>query len=288
MLIRSWNIARRVAVQTYEDGFVLAGNFAYLALLAVFPFFIVAAALAGMFGRSDYGGELMGAFLAAVPPSVGSVIRDPVLAAMHSRSGGVLWLAVAVGLWTTGSLIESIRDMIRRAYRFESLRPFWHYRLGSIAVIVGTVFFTIFVFSAQVLLSGAEQMITLVWPFQLSVINVVALSQLATTIILFGTLFALFRILTPRRFLRSGCPVWPGALFISLWWMLMTSLLPVFIANFARYDLTYGSLAGVMISLIFFFLIGLAMVIGAELNAALAGETEAEEAAERKARQGRA
>ena len=49
-----------------------------------------------------------------------------------------------------------------------------------------------------------------------------------------------------------------------------TRLLPVILASLTSYDLTYGSLAGAMVALIFFFIVGLGMVIGAELNAALA------------------
>jgi len=270
VLARSWAIIRQVAYEIYEDGFVLAGNFAYLALLAIFPFFIVAAALGGVFGRSDYGQDAVAAFLAAVPPSVAGALAQPVEAAMTARSGPLLWLAVVVGLWTTGSLIESIRDMIRRAYAVENLRPFWQYRLGSIALIIAAVLATILAFSLQVILTGAQQLISIALPFPADALRYVAWSQLATTLVLFGTLFLVFRMLTPRRFRGRGWQIWPGPLFTSLWWMLMTSLLPVFIANFTAYDLTYGSLAGVMISLIFFFLIGLGMVIGAELNAVLA------------------
>jgi membrane protein len=51
-------------------------------------------------------------------------------------------------------------------------------------------------------------------------------------------------------------------------------LLPLFLTSMADYDLTYGSLAGVMIALIFFYLIGLGMVTGAQLNAALANATK--------------
>ena len=50
--------------------------------------------------------------------------------------------------------------------------------------------------------------------------------------------------------------------------------MPWFVYSMADYDLTYGSLAGVMVALIFFYLVGLGMVTGAQLNAALANATE--------------
>ena len=77
-------------------------------------------------------------------------------------------------------------------------------------------------------------------------------------------------MLTPKRYRVAGCRKWPGAAFVALWWVTTTALLPVILAGLVNYDLTYGSLAGVIISLFFFFIIGLGLVIGAELNAALA------------------
>jgi membrane protein len=77
-------------------------------------------------------------------------------------------------------------------------------------------------------------------------------------------------VLTPSRYRRPGCKKWPGALLITGWWLATVELLPWAISMFGGYDLTYGSLAGVMVVLIFFFIIGLGVVAGAELNAALA------------------
>ena len=65
-----------------------------------------------------------------------------------------------------------------------------------------------------------------------------------------------------------------GALFVALWWYGALALLPVIIARLANYDLTYGSLAGVIISLIFFWFVGFGFTIGAHLNAALSEPPE--------------
>jgi membrane protein len=80
--------------------------------------------------------------------------------------------------------------------------------------------------------------------------------------------------LTPRKYRRIQCRKWPGAAFITLWWIATSALLPVVLSQFGNYNLTYGSLASVIIALIFFFVIGLGVVIGAELNAALADTPE--------------
>src|SRR3546814_4735109 len=87
----------------------------------------------------------------------------------------------------------------------------------------------------------------------------------------------LFYSLTPSKYRQLKCPKWPGALFTTLWWIGVTLALPPLLASLLSYDATYGSLAGVMVALFFFYLVGLGMVMGAELNAALVEVERSEE-----------
>ena len=91
---------------------------------------------------------------------------------------------------------------------------------------------------------------------------------------LFGSIYLLFLSLTPAPYRRRAYPKWPGAMLVTAWWGVVSIALPVLLRSLFKYDLTYGSLAGVMISLFFFWLVGLGMVTGAELNAALAETPE--------------
>lgn len=261
---------RRVVVGVVSDGFVHAGNLAYLSLLTLFPFFIVAAAIARLIGRTDAGLSAVNDFLAAVPPSVATLLQTPITDVLAARSGSLLWFGALVGLWTTASYVETIRDIVRRAYGVKSQRPFWHYRLGSIALILGSLLLVMIAFSLQVSLAAAGQFITDVMPFARSATTIIHLTQLVQLVIVFVALYGLFVSLTPKRYRGPGCAKWPGAAFTALWWQTVTAYLPAVITSLTHYDLTYGSLAGVMIALIYFFLIGLGIVVGAHINAALA------------------
>lgn len=263
-------VAERTAIGVYTDGFVYAGNFAYLSLLAVFSFFIVAAAIAGSFGTSQSGIEIVNAFLRTVPPSVASALRDPVSDAMTARTGPLLWLSAGVGLWTTASLIETIREILHRAYGVSAQRAFWEYRLGSIGLIIVSVILAMISLSAQFIVAGIGEFLDSYFPQIEAASFWISLSRGLPFLVLFGTLYVLFRTLTPRQYRSQDYPKWPGAVFISLWWLAITGLLPLFLKYAADYKLTYGSLAGVMITLIFFYLVGLGMVIGSQINAALA------------------
>jgi membrane protein len=267
---RTWEVVKRVAIGVYSDGFIHAGNLAYLALLSIFPFVIVAAAIARLFGQTDEGMDAVNALLQTMPPNVAEVLRTPIEDVLHARSGGLLWLGALVGLWTTGSFIETIRDIIRRAYGVSYSRPFWEYRLGSAGMIIAAVVLAMLAFSVSILLSGVQQFLVERIPGADDLVSLVTLLRAAPALVLFGSLYLLFYALTPKRYRLSGCRKWPGAAFVAGWWVLTTSLLPVALSSVASYDLTYGSLAGVIIALFFFFIIGLGLVIGAELNAALA------------------
>ena len=269
-------ILKRVAVGTYNDGFIHAGNLAYLSLMTLFPFFIVAAAVASIFGRSADGLAAVGTFLQSVPQGVADVVRKPIYDVLNARTGPLLWLGGLVGLWTVGSLIETIRDILRRAYGTKSTRPFWHYRLTAIGITLVSVLAVMFAFSMQVVMAGAEQFLQRILPFADDAIRIVSVTRFVPIAILCVALFYLYVSLTPSAYKDKRFPKWPGAVATTLWWYGVTTLLPPTLSLLGGYDATYGSLAGVMITLIFFFLVGLGVVIGAELNAALAEFPEEE------------
>lgn len=267
---RIFHIVRRVVVGTYTDGFIHAGNLAYLALIALFPFFILLAAALSLLGGSVGGEAAIEAVFSTMPPTVAKALAGPIREVMTARTGIFLWLGAFVALWTVGSLIETVRDILRRAYGTHFSRGFFHYRLLSIGIITGAVVLMLLSFSMQVLIVGVEQFIGRVLPEQFQAAGTVAISRAVSGLGLFLAIYLLFYSLTPSKYRKlKNCPKWPGALFTTLWWIGVTLALPPLLASLLSYDATYGSLAGVMVALFFFYLVGLGMVIGAELNAAL-------------------
>lgn len=271
---RFFEVTKRVAVGAFNDGFTHAGNLAYLSLLTLFPFFILVASVVRFFGRTQDGLRAVDAFLRTLPPQVASVIEQPIANVLEARAGSLIWFGIAIGLWTTASFTETLRYILRNAYGVAMDRPFWEYRLGSIGIIIVSVILVMVAFSLQVVLTGVEAFIVQLLPFAGDIAQLVSLSRLAPALALFTALYMLFYSLTPMRWRKSKCPIWPGPFLVTIWWIATTALMPRILSSLASYDLTYGSLAGVMISLIFFYIIGLGLVIGAQLNAALADEPE--------------
>ena len=223
-----------------------------------------------MFGRSGDGSEAVASILRLMPHGIANLLKPAIDSVLAARTGPLLWLGAIVGLWTVGSFIETIRDILRRAYGTRASGAFWHYRLGSVAIIVVAVMLMMLAFAAQVALTGIEQFIDRVLPMTHDFTGWIGLSRLVPTFVVFIALYVLFYTLTPSRYRFSKNPKWPGAAFTAGWWLAVTVILPVVLGRLGNYNRTYGSLAGIVIMLFFFWLIGFGLVIGAHLNAALA------------------
>ena len=269
-------VAKRTLVGTFNDGFIHAGNLAYLALIAIFPFFILGAAVFSAIGEESERAATINTMLVALPPVVANVIEPVARDVIQARSGWLLWAGAFVGLWTVGSLVETIRDILRRSYGTQMTHAFWKYRLFSSGVILAAVMLLMLSLLAQVLIGAAQQVIEAYFPELVGRVADLRLTRIIPAFGLFASLYLLFYTLTPSKYRTRRYPKWPGVLFVTLWWIAVTTMLPMVMRSFFTYDLTYGSLAGIMVALFFFWLVGLGLVIGAELNAALA-ETPEEE-----------
>ena len=273
---RAWVITKRVAIGCFNDGLIHAGNLAYMSVLAIFPFFILGAAILSLVGEDYERTAAIDALALALPPMVANVIEPVARNVVQMRSGWLLWGGALVALWTVGSLVETIRDILRRAYGTKATKAFWTYRLFSSGIILGAVLLLVLSLFAQVMIGAAQEFIEAYLPQLNNALGALKISRIIPAIGLYVSLFLLFISLTPHSYRTRRYPKWPGALLVTLWWISVTVALPPVLRSLFSYNLTYGSLAGFMIALFFFWLVGLGMVAGAELNAALA-ETPEEE-----------
>lgn len=270
---RSMEVVHRVVTGVWDDGFIHAGNLAYMTMLAIFPFFIVMSAVFAALGEQGEQEASIHAFLTALPHVVRQVLEPVARDVIHARQGWLLWAGGLVGLWTVSSLIETIRDILRRAYGTQANKPFWRYRLLAGGLVMFAVVGLLASLYLQVLVN-AERLVVIerLAPYVTHglLLTQLPVARLIPALVLFGSMYLLFFILTPEAYRARRYPKWPGAALVTLWWGVVSTGLPVGLRVLLKYDLTYGSLAGVMISLFFFWLVGLGMVTGAELNAALA------------------
>jgi membrane protein len=271
---RAWGVGRatwHILERSFDEGSVQAGNLAYLSLTTLFSVTVIVATIAGSLGRGPDGLRALNDFLASVPPQVGKLLGKPIADLVERRShSGILGFGIVVGLWSAASYIETIREIIRNAYGTIEGEAFWRRRLASIGAVIASVLLILIAFALQFVLTGASSFVKRVLPLASEAANLIDIGRVIQALVLYGALYILFALLTPNKY-RRCCPEWPGALLTSVVWIGATALLPTIIAQVANYELTYGSLAGVMISLLFFYVVGVGLVMGANLNAMLAG-----------------
>lgn len=270
-------ILYRMADRTLRDGSIHAGNIAYLSLVTMFPAVILVHAATASLGRTEAGQQAIAQFLRTLPPDVAQLVQPVLEEVVAARSGPALAVGALIALWTTSGFIGTLSDMLRRAHETPPERPFWQERLIAMLVTVGAIAVIIFAFAGRLVLELVVGLMQGYLPTLARLVSLFDISGATGIGAVFLALWALFRVLTPRDVRRSAAPIWPGPLVIALVWAGSAALLGGFFREGDNFSLTYGAFTGVMLAMFFFYIIGFAVVAGAELNAALASRRDVAE-----------
>lgn len=253
-----------------HDGPVMAGHLAFLSILGLFPFLLFMVALAGFVGQTEAGARAVAFLFENLPGDVGAVLEGPVKNLLGQSRGGVLTFGVLAAIWVASSAIDAARHAIDRAYEAGNPPAFWLRRLQGLGLVILAAISILLGMSIFVLGPLLWDAVTYFLPILegwSALANWVRLG--ASTLLFFAALCGLFFALKPRH-KGQFVPVAPGALFTLVLWLAVGSAFSIYLQYFGNYDVTYGSLAGAMIALVFFYLVGAAFILGAELNAVIA------------------
>jgi membrane protein len=261
----AWQFLRAAAKQFGNDmGSVLAGNIAYSLMLAVVPFLIFATALTGFIVGAEASQSALNALFSAVPQHVAETLKPVLLEVIGARRGGLLTLSALATIWAASNGVEAVRIGLDRAYDVDDARHVALSRLISIGVVLAG--FAIFVvLSALIVFAPLVFIMIERWtpvdiPFEANLVRYfVGLTVLA------AALWPMHRLL-PSRSMR-GLNLWPGILASVVIWGAAATGLSIYLAFAPSYTVTYGTLAGVIVTLLFFYLTGVALIFGAEVNA---------------------
>ena len=252
-----------------NNGMDVAGNMAFLTMLSLFPAIIFLVAISGFMGQTERGLEAIQFMLSVLPPEVAEVIDGPVRGIIASTGAEILTGSILFTIWTAANGIEAGRGALIKAFGREHARAIWIRRLESLAIVVFGAITIVIGMSVQVLGPPLVSAFTSLFPDIISSsLNLLwrYLSLLVSPAVLMLGLYTMFAALTPRRI---NNPVrLPGAL-LSLVVLIATARgLSIYLKYVGNYDVTYGSLAGVVVMQLFCFFVSLGFVLGAELNAA--------------------
>lgn len=264
----------RVAVEAFQsfvalDGWAIASHIALSALMSLFPFLIVVAALGGIFGSRDLADEAGRLLLEAWPKEVAAPIALDIHGVLTSARGDLLTLGVAFAIYFASSGVESLRIALNRAYDVIERRNWLLLRLESIGyVLVGAI--ALLAFAFLVVLAP------LIWSVLLRHIPglerlgfVVTLVRFSVAAVILVAALVIVHLWLPagRRRLRD---IVPGILATLVLWLISGTLFGRYLAEFAFNYLTmYASLASAMIALLFLYISASIFIYGGEINAAV-------------------
>ena len=296
-LMRSWWPTRQIGLGArivwqaivhliYDGGMTYAGHIAFMTLFSSFPFLIFLTTLAGEIGQTDAAREFITMALGALPAEVSAAIRPAIEEVMSTRRTGLMTISILAALWATSSGIEALREALNQAYGVEEPRSIWFCRLQSLAFTVifsvSIIVVTVVLVVGPVLWSYIQPLLEAPWEWGWIY---EALRYFLAVALLYLVVALLYRWLPSRHLARRE--ILPGAAVTVVLWVALASLFSLYLQNLGRFSVTYGSLGGIVITLMFFYVSALIFIFGAEINSARrraeAERLRAERAAQREA-----
>lgn len=265
-----------------HDGWAIASHIALSALMSLFPFVILVAAVASTFEAEGLADSVTDLMLEAWPKEVAEPIGREIHQVLTIQRGDLLTAGALLALYFSSNGVEALRIGLNRAYEVTETRPWWLTRLEAFGYVIGGAA-VLSVFSFLVVLGP------LLW--RALVDYVPALQPLHG--IVFATRFAVATLvivialfvghlwlpserarrkkdrLTKER--RTTLSVLPGVVVTLILWLVGGTAFGLYLDSFARnYVSTYAGLASGMIVLVFLYMLAAIFIYGAELNAAIA------------------
>ncbi|MBG6099974.1 membrane protein [Micromonospora vinacea] len=268
-----WKAALRRTISEFQDDSLTdwAAALTYYGVLSIFPGVLVLISLLGLLGESATEGVKDTVNQAVPDDSIRQIITDAIGTA--DRNGGLASLAAIIGLvaafWSASGYIGAFMRASNTIYDVPEGRPIWKtlpIRLGVTAVI-------------GVLLLASAVIVVFTGRLAESVGDVIGLGSTAVAVwdvakwpvllILVSLMFAILYWASPNA--RHGGFRWvsPGGVLAVVIWLVISGLFALYVSNFGSYNKTYGTLAGVIIFLVWLWLSNIAILLGAEFDAEL-------------------
>ena len=266
----SWKYIARKTLREFSDDQCtdLAAALTYYSVLALFPALLAMVSLLGLFGQAGKTGELITVLSDMGAGSVADTIKGPLDQLTATSSAGIALVIGVVGaLWSASGYVGAFGRAMNRIYEIQEGRPFWKLRPLMIVITL-----------AAVILAGLVAIgLVVSGPVARAIGEAIGLGDTAVTIwgivkwpVLLGLAAVAVAILyyaTPNVQQPKFKWISLGAVVAIITWVIASALFGLYISQFSNYNKTYGSLAGVIIFLLWLWITNLALLFGAELNA---------------------
>lgn len=262
-----------------DDILALGAQMAYYLILSFFPFLIFLMALVANSPISSQ--QVLGGLLGILPKEAYILVRNTVVEIVDTRAGSLAPVSGIFALWFASNGIGSIITGLNKAYDEKERRPFWLVKI--ISIIFTLLLSVVIIFSFILLVFGGVIKKQILDGMELEPFYQ-KLWDTGRYIFISSVIFLVFIILyrfTPSRRL-SWREVMPGAVFATIGWLGTSLGFAYYVDNLSNYSRFYGSVGGVVVLLIWLYYSAVIILLGGELNAALAYEKKAKDEAKSK------
>ncbi len=270
---RSWfYVARKTAREFSDDQCTdLAAALTYYSVLSLFPAAIAILSLVSLVGQGPSTVDTLLGILRHVGASSAADTLEPTLTQLSKaqNSGFALIIGLAAALWSASGYVGAFGRGMNRIYEIDEGRPIWKLRPTMLLVTLITVVLTALVAVGLVLTGPAAQAVGNAVGFGPTVVTVWNIAKWPVLLAVVVLIVALLYYATPNVKQPKFRWISIGAIVAILTWILASVLFGFYVANFASYNKTYGSLAGVIAFLLWLWITNLALLFGAELDAEL-------------------
>ncbi|WP_454856529.1 YihY/virulence factor BrkB family protein [Promicromonospora soli] len=249
-----------------------AAALTYYAVLAAAPALLALVSVLGLVGSGGQAVErVMGTLEGLVPPDALGVVEPLVqnVADAGSQAGLALIVGVVLALWSASGYVGAFGRTMNRIYEIDEGRPVWKLRPVMLLVTLVAVVIAVLVVAALVLSGPVARAVGDAVGLGTTAVMVWNLAKWPVVLLLVVMLIAILYHVTPN--VRRPRMRWlsVGAFVAILVWALASVAFGLYVAAFASYDATYGSLAGIIVFLLWVWITNLALLFGAELDAEL-------------------
>jgi membrane protein len=260
-------VLKRTFHETINDDCLdLAAELAYYFFLALFPALLFLVALASFFPVDNLMDQVTAALSRFAPPDVLQIIRDQIQKIANSQDGGLLTFGMVFTLWSTSAGMVAIINTLNRAYDIEESRPWWNVRLTAIGLTIGLALFILVSFALVIVGPALAERVANWFHLGTAFVWAWSILQWPVVFVLVATGIGLVYYFAPDAEQEW---VWltPGSVLATILWTAFSLAFKFYVANFSNYNATYGAIGGGIVLLLWFYTSGLAILIGAEMNA---------------------
>ena len=262
---------RELLKRTYKDSLAddalgLAAQLAYYFFLALFPAILFLVALASFFPLHNFTDEMLASLGRFAPAEMLALVRDQMVRLAEGNHGGILSVGLLGAIWSSSAAMVAIINALNKAYDIEEGRPWWKVRMIAVGLTIGLALFIVVSFG--LIIAGPQLADWLAAKYALGGVFVwtwkILQWPVAFALVVSG--IGLIYYFAPDAE-QDWAWITPGSLLATALWLLGSLAFRYYVVNFGSYESTYGAVAGVMLLMLWFYLSGFVIIIGAEVSA---------------------